>query len=48
MSTGDDGTVRTWKQDVDGSWGEYAEIDVEALQEDAEEERNGVDEEGEG
>ena len=32
MSTGDDATIRTWKKDVDGEWDEYAEIDVETLQ----------------
>lgn len=31
ISTGDDGTVRTWKKAVTGRWLEYAQIDVEEL-----------------
>lgn len=32
MSTGDDGTVRSWKRGADSRWHEYSEIDVKSLQ----------------
>lgn len=32
MSTGDDGTVRTWKRAVTGEWLEYAQIETEDLE----------------
>lgn len=32
ISTGDDGTVRTWKRGVDRKWYEYAEIDIKSLE----------------
>lgn len=28
MSTGDDGTIKTWKRAVNNQWLEYAEIDA--------------------
>lgn len=28
MSTGDDGTVRTWKKGLNSGWFEFAEINV--------------------
>ena len=34
MSTGDDGSVKTWKRTFDGGWEEYADIDVDVDEED--------------
>lgn len=36
MSTGDDGSVRTWKRDLDGVWNEYAEIEIETMEQEHE------------
>jgi len=30
VSTGDDGSVRTWKKALDGKWLEYAQLDLAA------------------
>ena len=47
LSTGDDGVVRTWKRDLDGKWEEYAEVDVEDLEQEQADVLDDEEEEGE-